>query len=297
MDLTFSRSDRPLPEAFHRGDGIHVCGAGPGYARAAGMRMVRGRFFTAGDFRRPNTVTVINEATERTYFPGEDPIGKQILRDPEHGWKTVIGVISDTKNRGLDAAPAPEALINGVTWPNATDLQLIIGSIADQHAVESALSAKLRSLDSGAIAKFEPLDQTITEMTAGPRFNTILLASFAALAFLMALVGVYGVLSFAVTQRTQEIGIRIALRAAPSRMLALVLTEGITLAFAGVVAGLSAVLLLTRYLKTMLYGVSATDPVTLLIVSAILLSAAVIAMYLPAHRAASVDPIVTLRHN
>jgi putative ABC transport system permease protein len=298
LTSTFARSDRPLPEAFHRGDGIHVCGAGPGYARASGIRVVRGRFFTDADFQHPNTLAVINETAARTYFPGEDPIGKLILRNPENQrWRTVIGVVSDAKNRGLDVPPAPEALINGITWPDATELQLIVGSIGDQHALESAITSKLRSLDSGVIANFEPLDQTITEMTSGPRFNSILLASFAAIAFLMAIVGVYGVLSFAVTQRTQEIGIRIALGAEPRRMLALVLSEGITLVFAGVIAGLSAVLLLTRYLKAMLYGVSATDPITLLAVSVVLLAAAVIAMYLPAHRAASVDPMVALRHN
>jgi len=298
LTSTFARSDRPLPEAFHRGDNIHVCGAGAGYARASGIRVLRGRFFTDDDFQHPNTLAVINETAARTYFPGEDPIGKQILRNPANQqWRTVIGIISDAKNRGLDASPAPEALINGVTWPDATELQLIVGSIGDQHVLESAIAAKLHSLDPGAIANFEPLDETIGEMTAGPRFNSILVASFAALAFLMAIVGVYGVLSYAVTRRTQEIGIRMALGAEPRRILGMVLGEGTVLVFVGVIAGLGAVLGLTRYLKAMLYGVSAADPVTFAAAALLLMAAAAIAMWVPARRAASVDPMVALRHN
>ncbi len=294
---TFTRSDRPLPEAFHRGYDAHVCGAGAGYARASGIRIIRGRFFTDEDLQHPNTVAVINETAARTYFPGEDPIGKRILRDPQGRWKTVIGIVSDAKNRGLDATPGPEALINGITWPDATQLQLIVGSIADQHTLERAITAKLHSLDSGAIAKFEPLDQTITEMTAGPRFNSILVASFGAIAFLMAIVGVYGVLSYAVSRRTQEIGIRMALGAEPGLMLGMILRDGIALVLAGVMAGLGAVIALTRYLQAMLYDVSPTDPVTFAAVAVLLIAAAVIAMWIPAQRAACVDPIVALRHN
>ena len=113
LTSTFSRSDRPLPEAFHRGDSIHVCGAGPGYERAAGLRLVQGRFFTDADYRHKNTLAVINQSAARAYFPGENPIGKQIIGGPQHQWKTVIGVLSDTKNSGLDAAPQPQAFVNG----------------------------------------------------------------------------------------------------------------------------------------------------------------------------------------
>ncbi len=297
LTSTFSRIDRPIPEAFHRGDNIHVCGSGAGYVRASGVRVLRGRFFTEEDFQHPNTLAVINETAARTYFPGEDPIGKQINGGPQREWKTVIGIVSDAKNQGLDASPSPEALINGITWPDATELQLIVGTIGDQHVLESAMTAKLRSLDPGVVANFESLDQTISQMTAGPRFNSILVAGFAAIAFLMAIVGVYGVLSFAVTQRTQEIGIRIALGAAPSRILGLILQEGTALVLAGIAAGFGAVLGLTRYLKAMLYDVSPTDPVTFLAVALGVISAAALAMSLPARRAASVDPMVALRHN
>ncbi len=134
-------------------------------------------------------------------------------------------------------------------------------------------------------------------MTAGPRFNGILVASFAVIAFLMAVIGIYGVLAFTVAQRTQEIGIRMALGAEPQRMLALILREGMLLVFAGVCASSIGVIGLNRYLKSMLYGVSPTDPVTFLAVALALVVAAAIAMALPARRAASVDPVIALRRN
>lgn len=296
LTTTFSRTDRPLPEAFHRGDNIHVCGASAGYTSASGMRIVHGRFFTDSDFQHPNSLAVINEAAVRAYFPGEDPIGKRIIGGPQGPWKTVIGIVSDTKNQGLDAVSAPQAFVNGQAWPDATQLQLIVGSIGDQRGIESAITDKLRSLDPGLIANFEPIDQAITEMTSGPRFNGILVASFAAIAFLMAVLGVYGVLAFAVTQRTQEIGIRMALGAQHGRMLGLVLYEGMMLVFIGVALGLSAVIALMRYMKPMLYGITSTDLGTLAIVALGLTIAAGTAMFLPARRAASVEPVIALRH-
>lgn len=162
---------------------------------------------------------------------------------------------------------------------------------------ESALLGKLHSYDAGAIANFQTLNQTIGEMTAGPRFNAILVSSFGIIAFLMSVIGVYGALAFAVSQRTQEIGIRMAFGAEPRRVLALILREGILLVFAGVCTAAIAVFGLTRYLKSILYGVSPSDPVTFLAVVSALTIAAAVAMLLPAHRAASVDPAIALRRN
>ncbi len=297
MDLTFSRSDRPLPEAFHRGDGIHVCGTGVDYIKAAGLRLVRGRFFDNQDFAHPNTVALLNQTAARAYFPGEDALGKRILGGPQAEWKTVIGVVSDSKNRGLNAPPDAQAFINGVTWPESTELTLLVRSLSDRRSLETVIAQKLRSIDPGLLAKFETLNQTIGEMTAGPRFNGMLVASFAAIAFLMAVIGVYGVLTFVVTQRTPEIGIRMALGAAPGRMFALVLAEGATLVLLGMCAGFAGIFALTRYLKSLLYGVSATDPRTFVFVALALALAAAVAMALPARRAASVDPMIALRSN
>jgi predicted permease len=296
LSSTFSRSDRPAPEAFHRGDVIHVCGATDGFAKAAGMRMVRGRFFEEGDSLHPNTLAVINETAARSYFPGENPIGKQIMGGPQHQWKTVVGIVSDTKNRGLDAKPGPQAYVNGLTYPEATALQLIVRGIGSQQSLEPAISAEIRKADPGLLVKFESLDEKIDDMTAGPRFNGILLASFAAVAVLMAVIGVYGLLSFTISQRRSEIGIRIALGAARGRILRLVLQEGSVLIVIGVAVGLAGALGLAHYLRAVLYGISATDPATLLIVAGGLIATGLIAISLPACKAASIDPMIALRH-
>ena len=303
LGVTFSRSDRPFPEAFHLGDSIGLCGTGSDYARAAGIRVVSGRFFTELDFDHPDTLAVINETAARTFFPGEDAIGKQIMgrrQSPDspvrQGWKTVVGIVSDSKNRGLDSPAAPQAFINGITYPQGAQAQLIVRSVGDQRALEAAISGKLRSMDAGLIAEFRPLDKTITEMSAGARFNAILVGSFAVVAFLMALAGVYGVLAFAVSQRTQEIGIRMALGGARGRIFRLVLREGIGPVFVGIALGLAAVLGLTRYMKTVLYGVNATDPITFTTVALGLAVAAGVAIAIPARRASRVDPMMALRH-
>ena len=293
----FSRADRPLPEAFHRGDQIRVCGAGDGYLKASGLRIVRGRFFAPEDIHFPNTLAVINQAAARSYFPGEDPVGKRIQGGGRQKWKTVIGVVSDSKNQGLDMTPAPQAFFNGLLWPDAPNMQLILRSIGDPQQLRAALEAKLHSIDPGSIAEFRSLDQIIGEMTSGPRFNSILIGTFAAIALLMAVIGVYGVLAFSVTQRTQEIGIRVALGADPPRVFAGILKEGLALVLLGVLAGLIGALGLTNYLTTMLYGVSATDPITFVAVTLALIATATVAASIPARRAATIDPVIALRHS
>jgi putative ABC transport system permease protein len=281
IGVSFSRSDRPFPDYF----------------KAAATPLVRGRFINEQDFAHPSTVAIINEAAERAYFPGEDPLGKRINGGPQGQWKTVIGIIADTKNQGLNQPAMPEMFINDLALYAGSDLHFIVRNIGDTQPLISGVRAKLQAVAPGAFVKFEAVDQTITEMTAGPRFNGILLGSFAAISFLMAVVGVYGVFAFAVTQRTQEIGIRIALGAESRRVLALFMREGILLVGIGSIAGLCGAIALTRYLKTFLYEVSPTDHRTYLAVLTGLGLAATFATFLPARRAASVDPMLALRHD
>jgi len=292
--ITFSRSDRPLPEPFHRGDNIGVCGAGPDYLKAAGTRLVAGRFFTESD--PPGSVAVINEAAARAYVPGESAIGKQILGGRAGPWKTVIGVVADTKNQGLNQPASPEALVNDTRTANAANVLFIVRSIASDMAFARALHDELHADHPGVFALVETLTQEIGEATASPRFNTVLLSTFAAVAFLMAIVGVYGVLAFSVAQRSAEIGIRMALGATPGAVLALVMKEGAVLLAAGSLAGVAAALVLTRYLATLLYGVTATDAVTYVAVVIGLALAASAASFLPARRAALLHPVIALRH-
>jgi putative ABC transport system permease protein len=297
IGITFSRSDRPLPEPFHRGDGIGACGVGPDYFKAIGTPLVRGREIQEQDFAHPRTVAIINEAAARAYFPGEDPLGKQIAKGPEGAWKTVVGVVADAKNKGLNLPATPQMFVNDLALYEGSDLNFVVRNLGDTQAFAANVRMKLKTIAPGAFVKFETLDQTISEMTAGPRFNGILLGSFAAISFLMAVVGVYGVFAFAVTQRTQEIGIRIALGAESRRVLLLFMREGILLVGIGGIAGLCGALALTRYLKTFLYEVSPTDPMTYLVVLTGLGLAAAFATFLPARRAASVDPMLALRHD
>jgi predicted permease len=295
MSGTFSRSDRPMPESFHRGDGIAMCGAGPDYLKAAGARLMQGRFFTEDDFHHPGAAAVINEAAARAYFPGESPLGKQILGQTGL-WRTVVGVVADTKNQGLNRPAAPQALIDDTELGGAGDLFFLVRTLASEDAFGRALREQLRAGHPGLFTKLQTLDEAMGEMTASPRFNTVLLSTFAAVAFLMAIVGVYGVLAFSVTERRDEIGIRMALGATPGAVLALVMKEGAALVAAGALAGVAGALALTRTLATLLYGVTATDPSTYIAVVIGLALAALAASFLPARRAAALDPAVSLRH-
>ena len=290
--IAFSRSDRPLPEAFHRGDGIGVCGTDEDYLKAAGARLVQGRFFAADDLHHPGTIAVINETAARAYFPGESPLGIRILGARSAEWKTVVGVFADSKNQGLNHPAISEAWINDTSPASTADLLFLVRALAGEGAIARALRAN----HPGLFIKVQTLEAAMGEMTASPRFNTVLLSTFAAVAFLMAIVGVYGVLAFSVTQRSAEIGIRMALGATPGRVLALVMKEGAGTVAAGALAGVAGALLLTRYLATLLYGVTASDPATYVVVVMGLAIAASAASLLPARRAATLDPAIALRH-
>jgi len=289
--VVFSRSDRPLPEPWHRGDGIGICNTDSEYLHAAGSRLVRGRFFTEDDYHHPDTVVVINEAAAQTYFPGEDPIGKQILGTAS-AWKTVVGVVADTKNHDLSQPATPEAWINDVASIVSSDLLFLVRTLAPASLVAQTLHAS----HPGLFSKVQTLDDDIAQRTASPRFNTVLLSTFAAIAFLMAIVGVYGVLAFSVVQRRAEIGVRMALGATPESVLAMILKEGAATLIAGATIGVAAALLLTRYLATLLYGVKPNDLATYVGVVAGLAIAALCASFLPARRASRLDPAIALRH-
>ena len=294
--FTFSRADRPLPESFGLSRTLGACAADPEYLQATGIRLVQGHFLTDDDLHRPGTAAVLNEAAARAFFPGESPLGKQILGGRAGAWKTVVGVIADTKNRGLNHPAAPEVFLNDPAPSGFADLSFVVRTLAREDAFARALQEEMRGGHPGLLTKVETLDQAIDQLTASPRFDTVLLAAFAAIAFLMAIVGVYGVLAFSVTQRRAEIGIRMALGASPGAVLALVMREGAVLVALGALAGIAAALFLTRYLTTLLYGVKATDPATYALVTGTLAIAAAAASFLPARRAAIVDPALTLRH-
>lgn len=292
---TFTRSDRPLPKPWDRGDTIAVCAVGPEYFQAAGVRLVRGRAFTDGDYDHPQTLAIVNETLAQHFFPGEDAIGRQIDGHQNGGWKTIIGVVADSKNQGLNQPPAPQMFLNDIVLSPRSDMAFVVRYVGAEPLFTGAVRASLREIDPELLAKFESLDEAIERMSAGSRFNGMLVGSFAALAFLMAVIGVYGVLAFAVAQRSPEIGIRMALGAGPLSVQGLVLREGMALVAIGTTLGVAMSLAAGRYLKTLLYDISATDIRTYIAVIFAISSAALIAAWIPARRAASLDPTITLR--
>ena len=198
---------------------------------------MRGRAFAEADYDHPQTLAIINEALARRYFPGEDPIGHQIDGRKNGGWKTVVGVVTDSKNQGLNQPPAPQMFINDVALYPGSEMAFVVRHVGSEALFAGAVRARLREMDPALLARFETLDEAIGRMSAGSRFNGVLVGSFAALAFLMAVIGVYGVLAFAVAQRTQEFGIRMALGAGPRSVQGLVLKEGVVLVAIGTAAG------------------------------------------------------------
>jgi predicted permease len=297
MSITFSRSDRPLPEPFHKGDSVSVCGSDADYLKAAGGRLVAGRFFTSDDLYHPCTVAVINEAASRTYLTGENPLGKQIMGGRAASWKTVVGVMADAKNQGLNQAATPQVWINDTSPAGTADLMFLVRSLAPEETLARAFQEQVHEAHPGLFTKVQSLDNAMGQLTASPRFNTVLLSGFAVLALAMAIVGVYGVLAFSVGQRHQEIGIRMALGASPTAVGSLIMKEGAALMLLGGAAGVAGSLALTRSLTTLLYGVRTTDPATYLLVLASVALAAGAASFLPARRAARVEPMVALRHD
>ncbi|HWB86786.1 MAG TPA: ABC transporter permease, partial [Bryobacteraceae bacterium] len=225
VGATFTRSDRPLPKSWDRGKTIDGCAVGPEYFQAAGMRLVRGRAFAEADYDYPQTLAIINETLAQHYFPGEDPIGHQIDGHQNGGWKTVIGVAADSKNQGLTQPAAPQMFLNDWALYQGSEMAFVVRYAGAKSLFTGAVRAQLRQIDPGLFAKFESLDQAIGRMSAGSRFNGVLVGSFAAMAFLMAIVGVYGVHAFAVAQRAPEIGIRMALGASTLSVQGLVLKE------------------------------------------------------------------------
>ncbi len=271
----------------------------PDYFRSMGMRLVGGRAFTEQEVWETGGVVIVNEAFARKFFPGQDPIGRRLQAGFGKPWSTVVGVVADTTQ---DAVGSP--LFEEMFYPyvNTTDPPLVRMNFVVRAGVEPASLAgavreQIRALDSGLpVTNVYTMRQLARRSLAGARFNLFLLNLFAAVALALAVIGIYAVMSYATSQRTREIGIRIALGAQGRDVLRLVIGRGLLLAGAGVGAGLAVALALTRVMEGLLFGVSATDPATFVAVAIVLSAVALLACYVPARRATKVDPMVALRH-
>ena len=270
------------------------------YFRAFGVPLLRGRYFSAADSADAPLVTLISETMSRQFFPHEDPIGKRINmgdeRDPV--WLQVVGVVGDVKYTGMADAAQP-ALYQPLLQAASGNVFLCVKTeTADPLSLAAAVRNEIKSLDSELpVSRVGTLEQHFGAAVAQPRFGATLIALFAALALALAAVGIYGVVSYSVTQRTHELGVRLALGAQPGDVRKLVLKQGAVLAVTGVVIGLSASFALTGLLKKLLFNVSATDWPTFGGIAALLTAVALLACYVPARRATKVDPLTALRHD
>lgn len=263
--------------------------------------LVAGRDFGPQDFSdKAPLVGLANQAMVRQYFPNEDPLGKRMrwARNPEVQWITIVGVVGDVKHFGLDLPEQP-ALYSPYTQapPWKRWMSLVARTQSDPGALAQAVKQKIWKVDPQLpLTKVLTMNEVTAESFAARSFNMVLLMVFAVLALTLAAVGVYGVMSYAVTQRTQEIGIRMALGARATDVLTLVVKNGLVLTMLGVALGLAGAVGLTRLLDSLLFGVTPTDKVTFAAVSLVLIVVALVACYLPARRATKVDPLVALRY-
>ena len=262
------------------------------FFRAFGIPLRRGRFFTAADAANSPQVAIVSETTARQFFPNEDPLGKRITGQGE-----IVGVVGDVKYSGLADSIQP-AIYEPLTQAHTWDAFLSVRTdAADPMSLITAVRDEIKSLDPELpVSQAGTLESRFATAVAQPRFRTTLIASFAALALVLAVVGTYGVISYTVTQRTHEIGIRVALGASRKSVLKLVLGQGTALAIAGVLIGLAASFALTGLLRNLLFNVSATDWPTFAGTTLLLSGTALLACYFPARRATRVDPMQALRH-
>ncbi len=269
------------------------------YFEAMGIRLLEGRAFSEADGADAPRVTVINETLARRLWPGENPIGKQI----KQGWpenktpvREVVGVVSDVKLNGVDHETPLQAYLP-LAQETAGSLALVARTTGNPLALASTIEQAIRSVDKDLpVYGTSSMDQLMGSAIAQQQLTMVLLAGFALLALVLAAVGIYGVMSYSVSQRTHEIGIRMALGAQSSDVLRMVVKQGLMLTTAGVGLGLVAAFFLTRLMASLLYGVSATDPLTFALISLLLTGVALGACFVPARRATKVDPMIALRY-
>lgn len=270
------------------------------YFRAMSIPLTSGRSFGAED--RPDSVPVaiISEATARRFWPGESPLGKRFKTgdpdDPQSPWRTIVGVVGDVRHYALDIEPAPQFYLPYRQVPVQFMALLVRSSNSPENQI-AAVRAQIWSIDKDQpIFNIKTMERFVAESIAQRRFVMLLLGLFAAVALVLAIIGLYGVMAYSVTQRTHEIGIRMALGAQASDVLKMVIRQGMALVLVGVGIGLLAAFALSRLISSFLYGVSATDPLTFVGVPLVLCAVAAAASYIPARRATKVDPMIALRY-
>jgi putative ABC transport system permease protein len=317
----FSVEGRPAPKSLDEVPVMQFRKISGDYFKTLAIPLVKGRYLNRGDMRDALPAAVINEALARLYFPNEDPVGKRVwLGPPEElipsdmvpasmdlkGFRftrwTIVGVVKDVLYDGLNQQGKPEIYMPNEQEDNnkipdaSRGMYLAVHTTADPLSLAPAVRRQVFELDKEQpVTEVATMERLVAASLSQSRLSALLLAIFGAVALVLAAVGVYGVMSYAVTERVREIGVRMALGATRRDVLRMVVSRGMILAGAGVLIGLAGALIATRLMKTLLFNVSATDPLTFAVVASLLTAVALLACYIPARRAMKVDPMIALR--
>jgi putative ABC transport system permease protein len=298
MSITAGLRLEGEPESKLPAGNVKVDSVSPSYFQTMGIPVVRGRAFTAEDDAHSGKVVIVNETMAREFFRGGDPFATRIMEGGPKGltYYTVVGVVRDVRSLNL-AKPAGAELYYPAAQAPGWRVSLVVRAKQDPEKLVPAIRERIWTIDKDQpINNIQTVEAAVSKSVAEPKFRTVLIGTFAALGMVLALIGIYGVVSYAVSMRTREIGVRVAMGAEPNDVLGMVLGHGLALAAIGVAIGLAAAFVLTRFLASLLYGVTARDPWMFAIASVLLTAAALAACIVPATRAARVDPLVALRH-
>jgi putative ABC transport system permease protein len=270
----------------------------PNYFQTIGARLVEGRFLNSGDGANAPFVVVVNQTLAKTYWPGRTALGHRVRTSNTTPWRTVVGVVADIKNAALDRPAGTELFFPYDQSPGGRALSwVLVRTQRNPMTLAAAVRGEIHRLDAALpVSNIGTMDDVMATARSRPRFLTLLLTMFSSLSLILAALGIYGVISYAVVQRTNEIGIRMALGAQGTDVLRLIGSAGIRLALLGTLVGTAGALALTRFLSTLLFGVSSLDPLTFAAMALALIAVTLLACYVPARRAAKVDPLIALRY-
>jgi putative ABC transport system permease protein len=267
-----------------------------GFFKAMGVRVIKGRAIDDRDRAGAPRVAVINETFARRFYAGQDPIGKRIVvTQGADDWREIVGVVADTKQNGL-SEQSPSQVYESFQQQTFSSVDVIVRTAGDPAALTSSLRAAVHALDPDQpLGRVTTMQQLVDNSVGSQRFSLALFGAFAAVALLLASVGLYGLVAYTVSQRTEEIGVRLALGATPGDVLRLVVRQALVLALAGLSIGLMVAVSTTRLIRSLLFEISPHDPLTFIAVPIVLLVVIVLASLIPARRASRVDPVVAIR--